>query len=110
MKGGTMITIISKLENNLFDEILIKKGINKVDNLTLSKLLKNVAFNIMCTHGYIKVVTPVQKEEDKETTSINLEDMNYQELLKFVKAHEIKTEGTKKADLLIAVKSFMKNE
>ncbi len=107
MKGITMITIISKLENNLFDEILIKKGINKVNNLTLSNLLKNTTFKTMCANGYIKIVKPEQKQEDKKITSINPEDMNYQELLKFVKAHQIKTEGTKKVDLLAAIKKYM---
>lgn len=110
MKGITMITIISKLENNLFDEILIKKGINNVNNLTLSNLLKNATFKTMCANGHIKVVKPAQKQEDKKTTSLNPEDMNYQELLKFVKEHQIETEGTKKANLLAAIKNYMKNE
>ena len=109
-KGTKMLTIISKLENNLFDDILIKKGSNNVKNIELSSLLKNTTFKSMCAKGYIKILGNKQSKPQTDDKVLDFESMNYQELQKYVKAHQIKTNGTKKADLLAAIEIYMKNE
>lgn len=108
MKGTKMITIISKLENNLFDDVLIKKGVNKVNNLVFSRLLKNTTFKSMRANGYIKVMKNKQTKQNNDNKTPDFKSMNYQQLLKFVKEHQIKTEGTKKVDLLSAIENYMK--
>lgn len=99
-----MHTIISKLENNLFNGILIKKGENKVPDKDCLELIKDITFNRYVEKGFIKVEekkelkTKTPPANDGETEG--LENMKYQELVKLAKSKGIDTNKKKKEEII----------
>lgn len=105
-----MKTIISKLENNIFSGILVKKGTNKIFDKDYNVLLLDVNFCTFTGLGLIKVEGAISAKVKKAVAEVieevkkSFDDMTYQELLKYVKKHNIKVPSTKKADILKVLK------
>ena len=102
-----MYTIISKLENNLFSGILIKKGENKVTDKDCFELIKDITFNRYVETGFIKIEekkelkTKTPPTNDGETNNEpTLEEMKYQELVKLAKSKGIDTNKKKKEEII----------
>lgn len=91
-----MKKIISALENNLFSNVLIKKGLNIIEDDIYKKLCSDKQFKIFLSRGYIK---PEAEEKEK-----NYEDMSYQELKRYVQKNNIKVNSFKRVDILEALK------
>ena len=110
-----MIKINSLLENNIFDEILIKKGKNRISDDIYTQLLNNKTFNHFVDNGMIKIersecVTIDEQEpeyinipEEKETP-INFDRISYNELKAYVIKNNIPVKSMKKVDILAALK------
>lgn len=97
-----MKTIISKLENNIFSGILVKKGINKISDKDYNVLLLDVNFCTFSGLGFIKI-KGAKFEKVKEEVKKSFDDMSYQELVAYVKANNIKTASKSKVDILAAI-------
>lgn len=99
-----MQTIVSKLENNLFNWILIKKGENKVSDKDYLELIKDIIFKQYVENGFIKVEE--KKELKTKTPPTNegetqgLENMKYQDLVKLAKSKGIDTNKKKKEEII----------
>lgn len=97
--------LISKIENNIIADTLIKKGINTISQEVYEKLSENKFFQSLIKNDYIKVI-------DKKIKSVKVEvsvkapdftKMSYQELKKYVVKNNIKTDSMKKDDILKAL-------
>jgi len=100
-----MIKIKSKLESNLFDGVLVKKGLNYIDEAIYKKLSKNKVFNKFCELGYIAgvAISKVKEVKQEIKNRPDFASMSYQELKKYVKEHNIKVKSQSKADILEAL-------
>lgn len=100
-----MIKLRSKLENNLLDNVLVKKGITYIEEEVYNKLLKNETFKKFCDLGYIaQVVVNKVKEAKKEISEKpDFTKFSYQDLKKYVKEHNIKVKSQSKDDILKAL-------
>lgn len=110
-----MQLIISTLENNLFNGILIKKGENKIAEKICLELIKDITFKQYVEKGFIKIEE--KKELKPKTPPTNnggtnnepaiygepdnaLEDLKYQELVKLAKSKGIQTNKKKKEEII----------
>lgn len=102
-----MIKINSKLENNIFGGVELKKGINKYKNADYARmshdrnfkrhiLVKNIEIMELSAPGAVK---PAGADKEK----IDYTKMSYNELVKFVKKNNIETKSMKTADILEAL-------
>ena len=94
-----MQTIISKLENNTFNNVLIKKGKNIISDKKCIDLLKDNFFKSCVMKGLIKILEKEKKEINKENNS-NYENMKYQELVQIAKSRGIDTNKKKKEEII----------
>lgn len=99
-----MKTIISTLEDNIFLDVLIKKGINKIPDKVYNKLISSPVFRARMALGQIKLQGRQPKPAAKN--GIDFNSMSYEQLKKYVKDNNIKTESLKKADILKALNSL----
>lgn len=104
-----MKTIISKLEDNLFSEILVKKGENNLQDKLVDELLKDKEFKAFVNAGYIKVQQPVKKVTKKvppvsDGEKPDFASMSYQQLKAYAKAYNITPKSQSKEDILNAIK------
>ena len=97
-----MKNIISLLENNLFSDVLIRKGVNTIADEVYTELCKNKQFKSFAEQGYIKVETETKKEDLNKEKSY--ENMSYSELKAYVQKNNIEVKSLKKADILEALK------
>lgn len=97
-----MINIKSKLENNMFDNVLVKKGINHISEELFNKLKQNKTFKAFCDLGYIACTAKEKVKEVKEeiANKPDFSKFSYDELKAYVKKHNIKVPSLKKADIL----------
>lgn len=97
--------IKSKLENNIIDGVLIKKGISNIDEALFKKLSKNDTFIKFCELGYILNLAAKKVIEVKEEVSNkpDFASMSYAELKKYVKDNKIKVKSQSKADIYAAL-------
>lgn len=97
-----MVKLKSKLENNIFDNVLVKKGINHISEELFNKLKQNKAFKSFCDLGYIACTVKEKVKEVKEelTNKPDFSAMSYDELKAYVKEHNIKVPSLKKVDIL----------
>lgn len=104
-----MHIIVSKLENNIFSGILIKKGENKISDKDYKTLLLDVNFvtfvglKYLSVQGQIfpKVTKAVEEIKDKK---LDFENMTQPELKSYVIKNNIKVPSFKKVDILAALK------
>ncbi len=106
--GGKMIKINSKLENNIFGGIELKKGINKYKNSDYARMSHDRNFKRHILVKNIEVMDlsepeAVKPQAKNEKEKIDYTKMSYNELVKFVKANNIKTKSMKTADILEAL-------
>lgn len=106
-----MKTIISKLENNVFSGILVRKGKNKISDKDYQMLLTDVNFVTFISLEYLKVegaqftkVTKAIKETIEE--DLDFENMSYQDLKTYVRQNNIEVPSFKKADILVVLKQI----
>lgn len=119
-----MKVLFSKLENNVFSDVLIKKGRNLITDKDFEKLSTDYAFNRFWLAGFIgmgvpffkvqdgtmEIVEPVENivEELTQTENkLNFDEMSYQELKTYVAENNIEATSNKKADLLEAIKNSL---
>lgn len=105
-----MKTLISTLEDNIFLGVLIKKGVNKIPDKIYNNLISNPVFRARMTLGQIKEQGQKTKSAAKTAETIqqttDFDSMSYDELKKYVKENNIKTDSMKKADILKALKQL----
>lgn len=106
-----MKTIISKLENNVFSGILVRKGKNKISDKDYQTLLLDVNFVAFTGLNYLKVegaqFTKVAKAVDKTIEEdMDFESMSYQDLKAYVQKNNIEVPSLKKADILSVLKQI----
>lgn len=102
-----MHIIVSKLENNRFSGILIKKGENKISDKDYNTLLLDAAFVTFLDHEYLSVqnkVTEVVEEIKNEKP--DFENMTQPELKSYVIKNNIEVPSFKKVDILVALKQI----
>ena len=90
-----MQKVLSKLENNKFSNIVVKKGLNLVNGKDFKILSKDVQFKSFVEKGYIRILLKTKKTEKPDFNS-----MNYNELKKYVKENNIEVPSLKKDDIL----------
>ena len=97
-----MQTIISKLENNTFNNVLIKKGKNLISDKKCIDLLQNDFFKNYVMKGLIKILEKEKKEikEINKENTPDYENMNYNDLVKYAKSKGIDTKKKKKAQII----------
>lgn len=97
-----MHTIISKLENNTFNNVLIKKGKNLISDKKCIDLLQNDFFKNYVMKGLIKILEKEKKEikEINKENTPDYENMNYNDLVKYAKSKGIDTNKKKKAQII----------
>lgn len=93
-----MTIIYSKLENNVFSKILIKKGKNTINEEVYAELLKDKVFKNFLEKGFIKI-----EDREEENKEIDFTKMTYAELKAYVKANNIEVKSLKKDDILEAL-------
>ena len=98
-----MTEIISRLENNLFSGILLKKGKNIITESVYKTLKSDKHFARFLAKGFIKTVSE-KKEDKQDKQAVNVDLTDYNELKRYVVENGIKTASIKKEDLLKAVK------
>lgn len=96
-----MKTIFSKLEDNIFAGILVKKGENKITDKECEILFKNHHFCAAAGRGFIFL----QHTSRENNSAPNFDEMSYAELKKYVLDNNIAVTSMKKADILEALKS-----
>lgn len=98
-----MIKLKSKLENNLIDGVLIKKGINHLEEAVYDKVSKSKVFIKFCELGYIVRLAVKKVKEIKEEKKPDFASMSYADLKKYVKENKIEVKSQSKADILEAL-------
>lgn len=101
-----MIKVKSKLENNIFDGVLIKKGYNIIENNVYFNVLeKNPTFTSFKAKGFIKDIAGEceVKKECKTEEKPDFASMSYADLKKYVKDNNIEVESMKKDDIYKAL-------
>ena len=100
-----MKTIFSKLEDNIFSGILIKKGYNRLTDADVETLNKIISFTGFVSRKLIIIVRQAILSAPAGVTTVpDFENMEYQELKKYVKNNNIKPASMSKADILVALK------
>lgn len=100
-----MIKLKSKLENNIIDGVLIKKGLNHIEDTVFDKLKQNKTFIKFLELGFISNLL-LKKVKEVKTEINNKPDfasMSYEDLKKYVKDNRIEVKSMKKADILEAL-------
>lgn len=108
-----MIKLYSKLENNEFSGILVKKGLNTLTDEKFEILKHDSGFYQAMYNGFIDVTEdnpvaapepiPAPVENNDPPQPVDFNKMNYQQLLKYCKQNGIQVSSNKKADLLAAI-------
>ena len=100
-----MINLKSKLENNIFDGVLVKKGISQIEEALFEKLSKNPTFVKFLEGGYILKVAAQKVKEAKEEikNKPDFSKMSYNDLKKYVKDNKIEVKSLSKADIYEAL-------
>lgn len=109
--------ILSKLENNIIEGVLIKKGKNTLKENDFIKLSKNPEFmRFVQDKKFIleeqkkqevkETKKEAKKEPEKKDDKSDFDSMSYDELKKYVKENNIKVDSYKKADLLNTLKNI----
>lgn len=105
-----MIKINSKLENNIFGGIELKKGINKYKNADYARMSHDRNFKRHILVKNIEIMDLSAPEAAKpapaEKQKIDYTQMSYNELVRFVKSNGIKTKSMKTADILEALEGL----
>lgn len=102
-----MIEIKSKLENNVFGGVILKKGINKYRDCDYARMNFDKEFKKHLIVGNIQILglkpveKPVKKEKKPDYTK-----MSYKELVQYVKDNKIKIKSMKTADILEALQKL----
>lgn len=100
-----MQKIISKLENNIYENIEIKKGENLISDNHYLIIKKNPIFKKYVNDGFI-IVQEVKAKKFKNNKIQDFDNMSYQELKKYAYKNKIIATSNKKDDLLKAIKEF----
>lgn len=102
-----MKTIISKLEDNLFSGVLVKKGLNIIKDDIYRRLCGSKQFKQFCEGKYIEVTEAENGAAQGDTKDIkdtkDFGSMSYSELKAYVLENNIKVKSLKKADILEAL-------
>lgn len=113
-----MVKIKSTLEANIFDGVLIKKGINILSESEAEIIFNNYTVKDLLKKGYLRVIDlkdvkakeekkteqkTKQKEEKKDDKKPDFASMDYNDLKKYVKENNIQVESLKKEDILKAL-------
>lgn len=106
-----MHIIVSKLENNIFSGILIKKGENKISDKDYNTLLLDVNFVTFVGLKYLsvqnKTFTKVTEAvEEIKNEKPDFENMTQPELKSYVIKNNIEVQSFKKVDILAALKQI----
>lgn len=102
-----MHIIVSKLENNIFSGILIKKGENKISDKDYNTLLLDTAFVTFLDHEYLSVQDKVTEVvEEIKNQKPDFENMTQPELKSYVIKNNIEVSSFKKVDILAALKQI----
>lgn len=99
-----MKTIFSKLEDNIFSGILVKKGENKLTDKECKILFQNRYFCVAAEKDFIFLRFSDAPAKPKEVTTPNFEQMSYYELKDYAKEHDIKPKSQSRAEILKALK------
>lgn len=100
-----MQKVFSKLENNIFENIEIKKGENLISDNHYLIIKKNPIFKNYVNNGFI-IVQEVKATKFKNDKIQDFDNMSYQELKKYAYENKIIATSNKKDDLLKAIKEF----
>lgn len=106
-----MVQIKSKLEANIFDGVLIKKGMNELTEEQAEIIFNNYTVKDLLQKGYLRVIDlkDIKVREAKKANNPEVKPdftkMSYNELKAYVGKHNIKTKSMKKDDLLEALLS-----
>lgn len=102
-----MIEIKSKLENNVFGGVVLKKGINKYRDCDYARMNFDKEFRKHLIVGNVQILglKPVEKPILKKE-KLDYTKMSYKELVQYVKDNKIKTKSMKTADILEALQSI----
>lgn len=100
-----MQKVFSKLENNIFENIEIKKGENLISDNHYLIIKKNPIFKKYVNDGFI-IVQEVKAKKFKNNKIQDFDNMSYQELKKYAYENKIIATSNKKDDLLKAIKEF----
>ena len=95
-----MIKIKSKLENILFNGVLLKKGVFSYNHSQYARMSFDREFKKHILVGNIELLNFVRQEQEKP----DFGKMPYKELVAYVRQHKIKTKSMKSADILEALK------
>lgn len=100
-----MIKLISKLEANIFDNVLLKKGINVISEAAFNQLKKNKTFLNFFDAGFIThiVAEKIKEAKTEIREKPDFSKFSYEDLKKYVKENNIKVSSMKKTDLLAAL-------
>lgn len=98
-----MIKIKSKLENNIFGGIELKKGVHSYTNSEFARMNfdKDFRKHILVKNIEIFNLKPVETAKEEKP---DFAKMPYRELVAYVRANKIKTKSMKLADILEALK------
>lgn len=102
-----MIEIKSKLENNVFGGVVLKKGINKYRDCDYARMNFDKEFRKHLIVGNVQILglKPVEKPVKQKKEKPDYTKMSYKELVQYVKDNKIKTKSMKTADILEALQS-----
>lgn len=95
--------IKSKLEDNIFGGVLLKKGLHAYKNAEYTRMSFDKEFKKNVLVGNIVILNLKPTEEKKEETKPDFSKMSYKELVAYVKENGIKTKSMKLADILAAL-------
>ena len=101
-----MKTIISKLEDNIFSGILVKKGENRLTDKECDILFKNHHFCAATGSRYVFLRLSDVPKPKAEITTPDFDQMTYNELKAYAKKHNVKPASNKQADIIEALKSL----
>ena len=94
--------IKSKLENNIFCGVLLKKGLHTYKNSDYTRMTFDKDFKRHILVRNIEIIglkAETKAKEEKPDFTV----MTYKELVAYVKEHKIKTKSMKLADILAAL-------
>lgn len=98
-----MIKIKSKLENIIFNGVLLKKGVFSYNHSQYARMSFDREFKKHILVGNIELLNFVRQEQEKQEKP-DFGKMPYKELVAYVRQHKIKTKSMKLADILEALK------
>lgn len=92
-----MQKVLSKLENNKFSNVVVKKGLNLINDKDFKTLSDNTQFKSFVEKGYIQIKAKAKKIN---TEKPDFNSMDYNELKKYIKNNNIEVPSLKKDDIL----------